>query len=252
MNLLGALLALTLASTGIQLPPVGVADYQLGGAYPPAADVQVVARDSTDKPAPGLYNICYINGFQSQPGTHWPANLLVRKNGKPIVDPGWPDEHIFDISTRANRAKLVARLTPTIRGCARNGFQAVEFDNLDSYTRSHHAFGSKAAIAFATSLVRVAHASGLAAAQKNTIDLAKVGKSKIGFDFAITEQCVRYRECAGFTRVYGQHVIDIEYTDDLPTPFANVCASSARPTSVMLRDHDLVPAGKKQHVNEHC
>jgi len=46
-----------------------------------------------------------------------------------------------------------------------------------------------------------------------------IGKSKIGFDFdfAISEQCMRYREYVGFARVYGQHVIGVEYTDDLPT-----------------------------------
>jgi len=122
MNLVAALLALALAC-GIQLPPVGVADYQLSGAYTPAADVQVVARDSTAKPAAGLYNI------------------------------------------------------------------------------------------------------------------------------AIAEQCVRFRECAGFAHVYGEHAIDIEYTDDLPTCFAKVCASTARPASAMLRDRNLTPAGKMQHIH---
>src|SRR5262245_45079551 len=43
-------------------------DYQLGGAYDPPADVEVLSRDRTDAPAPGLYNVCYVNGFQAQPG----------------------------------------------------------------------------------------------------------------------------------------------------------------------------------------
>ena len=48
-------------------PPNAGLDYQLGGAYPPPGDVKIVSRDRTDAPAPGLYNICYINGFQAQP-----------------------------------------------------------------------------------------------------------------------------------------------------------------------------------------
>jgi len=38
---------------------------QLGGAYAPAADFRS-SRDSTAKSAVGPYNICYINGLQSQ------------------------------------------------------------------------------------------------------------------------------------------------------------------------------------------
>lgn len=37
----------------------------------------VVVRDSTDMPEPGLYSICYVNGFQTQPGAEWPVELLV-------------------------------------------------------------------------------------------------------------------------------------------------------------------------------
>ena len=37
----------------------------------------VVVRDSTDMPEPGLYSICYVNGFQTQPGAEWTVELLV-------------------------------------------------------------------------------------------------------------------------------------------------------------------------------
>jgi hypothetical protein len=78
----------------LRLPPPNAAfDYQLGGAYPPPAGVTVVSRDRTEAPAPGLYAICYINGFQIQPGeegwwqAHHPALILRGKDGKPVVDP---------------------------------------------------------------------------------------------------------------------------------------------------------------------
>src|SRR6185369_6484365 len=52
----------------VELPPVNAkADYQLGGAYPPPAGVMVVSRDRLAARVDGLYNICYVNGFQIQP-----------------------------------------------------------------------------------------------------------------------------------------------------------------------------------------
>ena len=39
-------------------PPGTIVDYQLGGGYPPGEGVGGVVRDSIDRPAPGLYNIC--------------------------------------------------------------------------------------------------------------------------------------------------------------------------------------------------
>lgn len=79
--------------------PTGVGvDYQLGGAYDPPAGVGIVARDSTDEPAPGTWSICYVNGFQTQPGEldRWAVggdDLLLRDaRGELVMDPGWPAE----------------------------------------------------------------------------------------------------------------------------------------------------------------
>jgi hypothetical protein len=253
----GILAALALLAGGgpavVNLPAGHLADYQLGGAYPPAADVTVVTRDSTEAPAPGRYSVCYLNGFQSQPGAHWPtALLLLDRHGKPRVDPGWPDEHILDISTAAKRARIAARLGRDVAGCARHGFRAVELDNLDSYTRSKGALTLGDAVAFATVLVRAAHAHGLAAGQKNTPQLGTRGRDRIGFDFAVAEECDRFRECPSYTKVYGANVIDTEYTDDLRGSFAAVCARAATPPDTSLRDRELTPAGDAAHVDRHC
>lgn len=235
------------------LPADAVPDYQLGGGYDPAPGVTVVARDSTDDPAPGLYSICYVNGFQTQPGAEWPDELLLHEaSGALLVDPGWPDEHLFDLSTAANRDAVARMLVPTIEGCAADGFQAVEFDNLDSYTRSHDAFTLDDAVAFATQLVASAHAVGLAAGQKNTSELGQRGRDEIGFDFAVTEECHRFDECAAYTDVFGDQVIDIEYTDDLRGSFAEVCADPQTPHATVLRDRDLAPAGDPGHVDDNC
>lgn len=58
-------------------------DYQIGGAYTPPAGVGAVSRDRGDDPADGLYNVCYVNAFQTQPDAlgWWEKNnpdLLLR------------------------------------------------------------------------------------------------------------------------------------------------------------------------------
>ncbi len=260
-----AILALTLLLSGcasaqsslVELPPPGARfDYQLGGAYPAPDGAAVVARDSTSRPAPGTYGVCYVNGFQSQPGAHWPSSLLLhRASGALLVDPGWPDEHLFDISASAKRAAIAHRLGPVVRRCAAVGFRAVEFDNLDSYSRSRGALTLANAVAFARTLVRMAHAEGLAAAQKNTSELGARGRDEIGFDFAVTEECDRYRECGAFTRVYGARVFDIEYADDLRGGIPQVCArarTAPLAPSTIVRDRNLAPPRDGSYVYVAC
>lgn len=235
------------------IPADAVFDYQLGGAYEPAKAVTVVARDSDDAPAPGLYNICYVNGFQTQPDSNWPEVLVLRDDdGDPVVDPGWPDESILDISTADNRAAIADRLAVSIAGCAGSGFDAVEFDNLDSYSRSRGAFGLAETMQLAALLVDTAHANGLAAGQKNTPELAARGHTEVGFDFAVAEECQRFQECQEYTGVYGDQVLDIEYAGHLSGTWAEVCADPSRPPATVLRDRQLAPAGDRGHVYDRC
>ena len=73
-----------------------------------------------------------------------------------------------------------------------------------------------------------------------------------GFDFAVTEECVRFEECGAYAEVFGDAVIDIEYTDDLSAPFDEICASSDRPTTTILRDRNLVAENEPGYAFEHC
>ena len=60
---------------------------------------------------------------------------------------------------------------------------------------------------------------------ENTGELDTNGKTQIGFDFATTEESGAYNECGSFTKVYGAHVLDVEYRDNLRGTFApGVCA----------------------------
>ncbi len=198
-----------------------------------------------------MTSVCYVNAFQTQPGDRWPVDLLVRgDDGRPIVDPDWPDENILDIATADRRTAAAARVGVTVDRCARAGFTGAELDNLDSYTRSDGAFDADAALAFARLLVDRAHRAGLVVAQKNAVDLARRGHDDAGFDFAITEECDRYDECSAASDVYGSSVLDIEYTDNLRGSFGDVCRRT--PVRTILRDRALVPAGAPGHVYAHC
>lgn len=266
---LAAQQAATQASAGAStqkvrpLPTTGAFDYQLGGSYQPGSRVRIVARDVTDRPAAGTYGICYVNGFQTQPGqasvwrTKRLSALLKTATGRLVTDPDWPDEFVLDPSTLGKRQHILAMIRPQIRECARRGFAAVEIDNLDTFTR----FTSRTtglvtrsgAIALAREYVAIAHGAGLAIAQKNTAELGSAGRRTIGFDFAVVEECFAYRECGAFTSVYRAGVLEIEYPDSLGrSSFTQVCASRDRATRTILRDRDLLVAGRSGHLYRSC
>jgi hypothetical protein len=241
-----------------RLPPANaVFDYQIGGAYRPASGVGIVDRDRNDKPAPGAYGICYVNAFQTQPeeAGWWRSNhpdLLLRHGGSTVEDPDWPGELVLDTSTAARRQALAGVVGGWLDGCARGGFQAVEPDNLDSWTRSDDLLDQADNVAFATLLAARAHADGLAIAQKNTTDLGSAGRTRVGFDFAIAEECEVYHECPAYTGVYGNQVYEIEYTDNGTAAFTRACAARGATISVLLRDRDVVPATDPAYHNQTC
>lgn len=235
-------------------PAGSVPDYQLGGAYEPPAGVGVVGRDRRAGPVEGVYSICYVNGFQTQPGEigDWPVELLLRQDGETVLDADWPDEALLDTSTARNREIIASVLIPWIDGCAEDGFEAVEFDNLDTHARSDGALSLDDNLALASVLADAAHAAGLAAGQKNAAEDSAALRALAGFDFALAEECAAYEECGAYTAVYGEAVVDIEYTDELPRSFAEMCADEDSPTSMVLRDRDLLAPGDDGYVFETC
>lgn len=251
------------AQPAVKLPPVsGVFDYQLGGAYdrlPDGQPIDVVVRDATEQPLAGAYNICYVNGFQTQAdqAEEWGrrrALLLRDRHGQPVTDPNWPDEFILDPSTPAQRAGILQILGPVIQQCAHKGFKAVEIDNLDTFTR-FDAIARADAIALAQAYALIAHEAGLAIAQKNTEELLAIGRQTLGFDFAITESCAPHNHCQAFTEAYGPHVLQIEYPqtlDDQGLSFPLACNSPGRAPLTILRDHDLTGVQSYAHQYAQC
>jgi hypothetical protein len=255
-SLLIALL-LTAPAAAQQLPPAGGYDSQLGGAYPPPAGVAVVSRDREDPPAPGLYNICYVNAFQTQPqdGAWWAANhpdlLLRNAAGQPVEDENWPGELLLDTGTAEKREALAAIVDDWIAGCASAGFDAIEADNLDTYARSGGRLSMADNLAYAGLLVQSARAYGLAFGQKNAAELLDRAKAA-GFSFAIVESCQVYDECDAFTAVYGRHVLEIEYTDTPRRHFETACASRGGEIAVVLRDRQLTTPASPDYRYETC
>ncbi|CAN5405197.1 endo alpha-1,4 polygalactosaminidase [soil metagenome] len=247
-------------------PPVNKKfDYQIGDPYKPPHGVKIVSRDWYDgDPIPNGYSICYVNAFQTQdnyPGVNrpdernnWPKSLVLKKLGD---DPHWGGEYLVDISTASKRRHAAQWVSQMIDKCAQKGYDAVEYDNLDSWTRFNGTplsgkvpFGKKQAVKYAAALTDRAHDLGMAVGQKNTSQLSKTQSlDTIGFDFAIAEECGHYRECGTYTKVFGNHVISIEYKRKY---FKRTCKAIGKKVSVVMRDRLVTSPGSRTYVYDAC
>jgi hypothetical protein len=144
---------------------------------------------------------------------------------------GWPGERWLDIRRLDILGPIIsARLDQ----CASKRFDGVEFDNVDGYqNNTGFSLARSDQLAFDRWLAGIAHDHGLAVGLKNSLGLAD--ELEPSFDFAITEQCFQYRECA-LTAPFvdaGKSVIDIEYS----MPRTQFCAKAARLGISAMRKH---------------
>jgi hypothetical protein len=272
----------------VVLPPAnGKFSYQLGGDYAPESGVQVVSRDRTAPSAgSGYYNICYVNLLQTQPDeegqstsnppygtTQWwvlnhPELLLADANGDVIVDEDW-NEALFDVRTAVKRTALLNIQSAWFEDCQSDGYQAIEPDNLDAFSRSTGLITFAQTKEYLKLVVPFVHDLGLAIAQKNTSDSPNgyggIGSTFVdgseGFDFASAEECAAYEECGGYTDEYGALVFEIEYTDNNPdqvrgsttkTAYQWICQDDGASRSIILRDRDVVLPGNSAYHYEEC
>ena len=260
MGFLGALIAAVVA-----LPANAGFDYQIGGDYPLPQGVSVVSRDwFAGAPAPDpAYSICYVNAFQTQAdeaGTNrpdeqgnWPRRLVLATLGD---DPNWGGEYLIDLRSAKKRRAAAAWVQQMVDGCAEKGFEAVEFDNLDSWTRFNGTplarrvpFGKAEALDYAGRITRYAHDQGLAVAQKNTAGLTVRQVRRVGFDFAVVESCGRFDECERFQRADGDQIVAIEYRRK---DFDAACAAVGDAVAVVLRDRAVSTPGSGGYVFDTC
>ncbi|MBT3150396.1 endo alpha-1,4 polygalactosaminidase [Streptomyces sp. CHD11] len=236
-------------------PPVHADfDYQIGKPYDPPTGVTVVSRDWKQSPAPGLYNICYVNAFQTQevgdvdgPDDWDPALLLLNDAGKPVYDPDW-DEAILDITTDAKRQAIADRISTQIDTCADKGFDALELDNFDTYGRDvvEGRITADDAQAYIRILSSYGHGKGLAVGQKNTVELAP-NREENGLDFAVAEECGQYDECGEYAEAFNDNVIVIEYTDE---GMKTACDEFGDRLSVVQRDTPVLAPGETEEEED--
>jgi len=212
----------------------------------------IVSRDRMAAPASGLYNICYVNGFQIEPdeASAWTTNhadLILRDGGgNPVIDTDW-NEMLIDVGTPAKRTAVAAIVGGWIDGCRAAGFDAIEIDNLDSYSRSGGRLTEDNAVAAMALFSAHAHAAGLAIAQKNSAEIV-ARAAELGTDFAVAEECNHYSECQTYRAGYGDHVLVIEY---VRADFTTGCAAFPG-LSIVLRDRNLVTPGAGAYVYDGC
>jgi hypothetical protein len=234
----------------LSLPPTGQRfDYQLDCPYALPDGVTVVSRDHGALPAAGAYNICYVNAFQTQPDSTWPDELILRDaQGHLVKDPDW-DEFVLDITDAGKRSEIASRVGEWIRECSTKGFDAVELDNLDTYTRFGQRLSRADTIEYARALLDLSHARFLAVAQKNSAEDSATFRA-LGFDFVIAEECWdpdNEGDCQAYTAEYGERVFDIEYDE---AAFERGCQAGTPPVP-LLRDRDARAPGP-DYVRREC
>jgi Glycoside-hydrolase family GH114 len=135
--------------------------------------------------------------------------------GKPVG--GFRNEYWLNVNNnKGQRDFILSEVAKRLDRCVADGFDAVEFDNVDAYqNKTGLTISSDTQLLFNATLANLAHAKGLTAALKN--DLGQANDLRPWFDFAINEQCFQYRECdypppglAGWTAA-GLAVFNVEY-----------------------------------------
>ena len=185
--------------------------------------------------AKGSRVVCYVSVGSYEDwrpdAAQFPAELL----GKDYE--GWPGEKWLDI-------RQIDKLAPILRArldlCKTKGFDALEPDNLESYTNdTGFPLTYADQLRFALWLAEEAHARGLAIAQKNAPDQA--GDLAGLYDFAVIEDAFYY-DWADEMSVYiqaGKPVFAVEYTD-LEWNFMDYCRASRKlGFSLILKHREL-------------
>ncbi len=159
--------------------------------------------------------------------------------GKSVA--GFRDEHWLDVrDTQGQRTFLLATVAARVDRCKADGFDAVEFDNVDGYANATgFPLGDGDQLVFDAALANLAHARGLTAALKN--DLDQVGELVAYFDMAVNEQCQEFDECAALDPFIGagKAVFQVEYQG---APGGFCPAANAADRSAIAKTVDLFDA----------
>jgi len=155
----------------------------------------------------GKHAVCYVDAGTWEnwrpDADQYPAAVKGKSNG-------WPGEKWLDIR---QTAVLLPIIEARVQKCVDAGFDAVEFDNVDGYSNAT-GFPLTAGdqLTFDGDLAGIAHAHGLLVGLKNDVEQAAALQGN--FDFAINEQCFKYKECGGYDAwvAAGKAVLEVEYS----------------------------------------
>jgi len=183
----------------------------------------------------GIQTICYVSvgtlENDSADKDAFPKEIL----GKTYED--WPDERFLDIR---RLDVLVPIMAARFGACKRQGFSAVEPDNMDVHDNdSGFPVTDGDVVRYVTQLASVAHGLGLKIGQKNVPELT--GQLVSRLDFVIAESCFQDEWCEEVTAYIeaGKPVFDAEYTDR-PIDFPAACkAAETMKISMILKNRDL-------------
>lgn len=200
--------------------------YQLQGTVNTSYQAAVYDIDLFDSPqslidelhAKDIAVVCYFSAGSWEnwrsDADQFPGEILGRKNG-------WPGERWLDIRSQAVRDIMVNRiLLAQQKRC-----NAVEPDNVDGYSnRTGFPLTYQDQLDYNRFLAKTVRAAGLKVALKN--DVEQVNDLVNLFDFAINEECHRYRKCDTLKPFIdqGKAVFNVEYRTSNRD---RVCAQSA-------------------------
>jgi hypothetical protein len=139
------------------------------------------------------------------------------------------DENYANLNNDQGQRDFMLKMNDArVAKCKEAGFDAVEFDVVDSWqTSADHSgwdISARTQLVFNRALAGIAHDYGMAAALKN--DLPQIPQLEPTFDFAINEQCFQYHECDNLSRFVqdGKAVLTVEYR----TPLDAFCPKAAK------------------------
>ncbi len=172
--------------------------------------------------ANGGHAICYVDagGIENfrpdyQEAVDWDNAHNHQLIGKPY--PGFTNESYANINNNVGqRDFMLQRMEKRVTLCEQAGFDAVEFDVVNTYEDGQNTTGwnitAATQLIYNKALAAMAHRHGMSVALKN--DISQISDLVGDFDFAINEQCVQYSECGDYSQFTGagKAVLQVEYT----------------------------------------
>ena len=191
--------------------------WQLSGAVDTSLDVQMYDIDGFENGAgvvSGLHSdgrkvVCYISAGSWENWRPDAGRFPESVKGAPN---GWPGERWLDIRRLGALGQI---MRDRVKMCAKRGYDAVEFDNVDGFqNRTGFPLTGADQLRYNVFLANLAHKHAMSAVLKN--DVGQTSKLLPYFDIALNEQCFQYSEC-GKLRAFvnaGKPVFGVEYKLD--------------------------------------